>query len=78
LLKRKITISLLLFAVLLSLGWLGNAELAERYSQSLLTDTPVRLYTEEKAVKIYPRTSFSPREYVRIIPVKPGPAAPSP
>jgi hypothetical protein len=81
LLKRKITISLLLFALLLAAGWLGNANLAGPRSHSHSGGSSTVPYTNLSTMEA-PQTPnrhlpFFPREYVRIIKLN-SPAPPLP
>lgn len=81
-LKRKITISLLLFALLLAAGWLGNANLTGPRSHSHFggysTVPYTNLSTMEAPQTPYRHLPFSPREYVRIIKLNFSPAPSSP
>ncbi|MBD2862331.1 hypothetical protein [Paenibacillus oceani] len=70
-LKRKITISLLLFVLLLAAGWLGNANLASLRSHShhsggSSTVPYTNLSTTEAPQTPNRHLPFFPREYVRI------------
>ncbi|MEF3312157.1 hypothetical protein PV433_25060 [Paenibacillus sp. GYB004] len=81
-LKRKITISLLLFALLLAAGWLGNANLAGPRSHSHhsggSSTVPYTNLSTTKAPQAPNRhLPFFPREYVRIIKLNsPAPSSP--